>query len=267
VLASATEDQVRAGLGPLVDGYRAWLDSQAEQAEALPPHLRGLADDVIREARDGAAQRLAAGLAHVTDDPEAFARFRFMNEVMRDQRIHTQISALRSSDPALSYDDARQRVAETERREPSAWRPFQLAFILMQLPALTDPAMPARSGDRARVKLLFFPTGGGKTEAYLGLAAYTFAIRRRHALVASSDGALDGRDGVGVLMRYTLRLLTAQQFQRAPPWCAPPSWRAAGTRPPGGASRSGSGCGWAPTSAPSAGTRPRSSSGRTAGTG
>jgi hypothetical protein len=137
-----------------------------------------------------------------------------MIEVMRDQRIHTQISALRSSDPALSYDDARQRVADAEQREPSAWRPFQLAFILMQLPALTDPAAPARSGDRARVELLFFPTGGGKTEAYLGLAAYTFAIRRRHALVSSSDGPLDGRDGVGVLMRYTLRLLTAQQFQR-----------------------------------------------------
>jgi hypothetical protein len=215
VLASATKDQVRAGLAPLVDGYREWLDGQVEQAAALPAHLRGLADDVVREARDGAAQRLAAGLAHVTDDPEAFACFRFMNEVMRDQRIHTQISALRSSDPALSYDDARQQVAEAERRQPSAWRPFQLAFILMQLPALTDPTAEARSGDRARVELLFFPTGGGKTEAYLGLAAYTFAIRRRQALVSSSDGALDGRDGVGVLMRYTLRLLTAQQFQRA----------------------------------------------------
>ena len=67
----------------------------------------------------------------------------------------------------------------------------------------------------AQVELLFFPTGGGKTEAYLGLAAYTFAIRRRQGLVDSADGPLDGRDGVAVLMRYTLRLLTAQQFQRA----------------------------------------------------
>lgn len=214
-LARATADEVRAGLAPLVDGYRAWLDDQAEGAAALPVHLRGLAEDVVREARDGAARRLAAGLAHVTGDPEAFACFRFMNEVMRDQRIHTQISALRSSDPTLSFEDARQRVAETERQAPSAWRPFQLAFILMQLPALTDPTAPGRSGDRARAELLFFPTGGGKTEAYLGLAAYTFAIRRRQAVVSSLEGALDGRDGVGVLMRYTLRLLTAQQFQRA----------------------------------------------------
>lgn len=214
-LARATPDQVRAGLAPLVDGYREWLDGEAATAAALPAHLRGLADDLVREARDGAARRLATGLAHVVTDPEAFACFRFMNEVMRDQRIHTQISALRGSDPALSYQDARQRVADGEQREPSSWHPFQLAFILMQLPALTDPTSQARSGDRARVELLFFPTGGGKTEAYLGLAAYTFAIRRRQAVVSSSEGLLTGQDGVAVLMRYTLRLLTAQQFQRA----------------------------------------------------
>lgn len=62
---------------------------------------------------------------------------------------------------------------------------------------------------------MFFPTGGGKTEAYLGLAAFAFAIRRRQGVVDSADGPLDGRAGLTVLMRYTLRLLTAQQFQRA----------------------------------------------------
>ena len=65
------------------------------------------------------------------------------------------------------------------------------------------------------VQLLFFPTGGGKTEAYLGLTAYTFAIRRLQGVVGEGDEARDGTDGVAVLMRYTLRLLTAQQFQRA----------------------------------------------------
>jgi hypothetical protein len=63
--------------------------------------------------------------------------------------------------------------------------------------------------------LLFFPTGGGKTEAYLGLAAYAFAIRRRQGIIDTPDGPLRGDAGVTVLMRYTLRLLTAQQFQRA----------------------------------------------------
>ena len=63
--------------------------------------------------------------------------------------------------------------------------------------------------------LLFFPTGGGKTEAYLGLAAYTFAIRRLQRVVGTGADARSGDAGVAVLMRYTLRLLTAQQFQRA----------------------------------------------------
>jgi len=98
---------------------------------------------------------------------------------------------------------------------PHHWRVFQLAFILMQLPALSDPSLPRRSGDLATAQLLFFPTGGGKTEAYLGLAAYAFAIRRRQGLLETPDGPIDGRSGVTVLMRYTLRLLTSQQFQRA----------------------------------------------------
>ena len=82
--------------------------------------------------------------------------------------------------------------------------------------ALTDPTAPLRSAEhQARVELLFFPTGGGKTEAYLGLAAYTFAIRRRQGVVGVGRRSAERRDGVAVLMRYTLRLLTAQQFQRA----------------------------------------------------
>ena len=92
-----------------------------------------------------------------------------------------------------------------------SWRPFQLAFVLLNLPALAEPTHPERSGSEAPVDLLFFPTGGGKTEAYLGLTAFAIAIRRLQGVV---DGR-DGRDGVAVLMRYTLRLLTLQQFQRA----------------------------------------------------
>ena len=91
-----------------------------------------------------------------------------------------------------------------------SWRPFQLAFILLNLPALTHPTHPDRVGTGLG-DLLFFPTGGGKTEAYLGLTAFTLAIRRLQGVVAGRDG----RDGVAVIMRYTLRLLTSQQFQRA----------------------------------------------------
>ena len=84
------------------------------------------------------------------------------------------------------------------------WRLFQLAFVLLNLEGLADPAHP----DRPIVDLLFFPTGGGKTEAYLGLAA--FAIARRHLDNPGIEGA-----GLSVVMRYTLRLLTLDQLQRA----------------------------------------------------
>ena len=131
----------------------------------------------------------------------------------------------------------------------------------MQLPLLTDPAAEKRSGDLAKAQLLFFPTGGGKTEAYLGLAAYAFAIRRLQGVVATPDGLLDGGAGVTVLMRYTLRLLTAQQFQRATALvCAAEMARLRTTPRPGARSRSGSGCGSGPTCRRSGMRRRRSSS-------
>src|SRR4051795_12470468 len=97
-------------------------------------------------------------------------------------------------------------------KEPNwSWRPFQLAFVLVNLPSLADPTHPERQLDTGTADLLFFPTGGGKTEAYLGLTAFTLAVRRLQGEVAGHSG----EGGVGVLMRYTLRLLTSQQFQRA----------------------------------------------------
>ena len=85
------------------------------------------------------------------------------------------------------------------------WYPFQLAFILLNLPGITKLDHPDRSDDqKAIADLLFFPTGGGKTEAYLGLTAYTMGLRRLQGTVAGRTG----ENGIAVLMRYTLRLLT-----------------------------------------------------------
>jgi len=90
--------------------------------------------------------------------------------------------------------------------EAPPWRAFQLAFILLNLPGLADPADPHREA----VDLLFFPTGGGQTEAYLGLAAFAMVLRRlRHPELGARAGT-----GVGVIMRYTLRLLTLDQLAR-----------------------------------------------------
>lgn len=216
-LASISPDELRAGLSPLVSGYGAWLDRHESVAAQLPEHLQSTAGDVLWEARQ-AHQRLVDGLQFLVSDPTALECFQFMNRVMRDQRLASQVAEARKSDSALSIAQAWHNVeaAEAEGKPVATWRPFQLAFILMQLGALTNPTASLRSAEHeARVELLFFPTGGGKTEAYLGLAAYTFAIRRRQAVVQSNEGPLNGSDGVSVLMRYTLRLLTAQQFQRA----------------------------------------------------
>ena len=83
------------------------------------------------------------------------------------------------------------------------WRPFQLAFILLCLRGVVDD----HDEDRETADLLWFPTGGGKTEAYLGLIAFTLFLRRLAGRTAATASA--------VLMRYTLRLLTIQQFERA----------------------------------------------------
>lgn len=207
---------VRDALTPIVEGYDEWLTGEQQKARALPTHMRDEADEAIHEARR-VHQQLADGVEHLATDADALRCFRFMNQVMADQRIQTQVAELRAQDPTLSRSAAREQVLARTDVPPHSWRTFQLAFILMQLPSLTDPAAERRSSPKATAKaeLLFFPTGGGKTEAYLGLAAYTFAIRRLQGVIDSPDGPLDGGAGVSVLMRYTLRLLTSQQFQRA----------------------------------------------------
>jgi hypothetical protein len=212
-LAAASPDELRTGLSPIVEKYEEWLTGEETRASQLPGHLRDEGLDAVNEARKAQSQ-LAAGLEHVLGDADALRCFRFMNEVMAGQRVQSQIARRRAQHPGESIGEARDAVfASTDK--PHSWRTFQLAFILMQLPLLTNPTAEKRSGNLAKAQLLFFPTGGGKTEAYLGLAAYAFAIRRLQGEVDTPDGKLDGDAGVTVLMRYTLRLLTAQQFQRA----------------------------------------------------
>ena len=212
-LMTLRADEVDEAFRPLIDGYREWLDKQTAVADELPAHLRTTADEAIGEA-GLVITRLEKGLRVLKENNDALDAFRFMNRAMRDQRVRSQVAAKRSERQNLSISNALAEV-EAGGDKAASWRPFQLAFILLQLPALVDPGDEFRSGAAANVELLFFPTGGGKTEAYLGLAAFTFAIRRLQGIIETADGPLNGADGVAVLMRYTLRLLTSQQFQRA----------------------------------------------------
>ncbi|MGV9595130.1 DISARM system helicase DrmA [Streptosporangium sandarakinum] len=217
-LADASPEELTAGLRPLADGYSAWLDTEEGRVPDLPEPLRDAARDAVFKARR-AADRIREGVALLTDPgrdrhAEALAAFRFANRAMAAQRRRTAVGRLRD-ELGMGYAQAMAQI-DGEGPKAASWRPFQLAFVLLNLPSLTDPGHTERAADpSATVDLLFFPTGGGKTEAYLGLTAYTFAIRRLQGTVGSALDARDGRSGVSVLMRYTLRLLTAQQFQRA----------------------------------------------------
>lgn len=128
------------------------------------------------------------------------------------QRVRAGVEMLRKDDAvwaafalANTAMDRQSRFRAKEHPRPLVWRPFQLAFMLLVLPGLADPELD----DRECMDLLWFPTGGGKTEAYLALTAFQIFHRRL------TDGHRRQQGGVDVLMRYTLRLLTVQQFQRA----------------------------------------------------
>jgi len=211
-----TADELAAGLVPLVEGYRRWLERQAARIEEDPEIalFADVARVTVERARD-VASRLERAIKLLSDDPQALDAFRFANQAMAHQRIRSELVRRRTADPDAGLPEL---LAALDVPEQRTWRPFQLAFILLCLPGLTDPEHPdAHRGPLldGEAQLLFFPTGGGKTEAYLGLTAYTIAIRRLQGMVGRGDEARDGTDGVAVLMRYTLRLLTAQQFQRA----------------------------------------------------
>ena len=209
------DDLVR-GLRPLVEGYGRWLDDQQLllDGESEIGRYRDVAVPALAEAREIAA-RLDRAVDLLRDDPQAREAFRFANQAMARQRVRSELVRRRTAKPD---SDVAALLRELDVPDNRSWRPFQLAFVLLCLPGLSDPAHPdAHRGPllEGRAQLLFFPTGGGKTEAYLGLTAYTIAVRRLQGLVGQGPEARDGTDGVAVLMRYTLRLLTAQQFQRA----------------------------------------------------
>ena len=200
--------QLPTMLEPLVAGYGRWLDRQERRIgdDASLAGFEPAATEAIVEGRNTLeALRLALDL--LGTDPDARTAFAFANRAMWQQRVHSEAAKARRGDATLSPEDA---VVAADITKNRSWRPFQLAFILLNIPSLTHPTHADRVGP-GLADLLFFPTGGGKTEAYLGLTAFTLAIRRLQGVVAGRDGS----DGVAVVMRYTLRLLTSQQFQRA----------------------------------------------------
>jgi hypothetical protein len=181
-LASKDKQTLLSGLNSFVDGYGRWISRMADEALHVPGEHVEHAGLHIQRCRL-AEERMRAGIAILEKSSEVLTAFRLANAAL-----------------ALQYS---WRI----KPEPPelVWRPFQLGFALLCLRSIAEHDSP----DRETMDLLWFPTGGGKTEAYLLLTAFTIFLRR---LRASGDprGA-----GVTTFMRYTLRLLTIQQFERA----------------------------------------------------
>lgn len=191
-LANATDAELAKSLGQLVTEYREWIDrlsASVQGGEAdVDDDLKVVAEEHVMRARS-AAERMQNGIDLIVTDPVAGRAFRLANAAMQMQRARQDW--VRNGAVGAVGDGTEQK-----------WRPFQIAYILLNLPGLAD----ADHDDRDIADLLWFPTGGGKTEAYLGLVAFTIIHRR-----LKDPEAL----GVAVIMRYTLRLLTIQQFERA----------------------------------------------------
>lgn len=180
-----------ADFGPLealVEGYREWIARTRESDAGLGgDHDETLARH-MNEAEQ-AADRMADGVRVLREDEDVRRAFRLMNRAMAQQRSRQEFHRGGG-------------IGDPQSTSGAKWRPFQIAFILTNLRGLTD----ASSDDRKIADVLWFPTGGGKTEAYLGLIGIAVLLRRIRDPRAA---------GVSVLMRYTLRLLTLQQFERA----------------------------------------------------
>jgi hypothetical protein len=204
-LASLSPSDLRDELSAFVDRYEDWL--QQLRAASAPTSLN------LEAARTRILERIATAVGRMRhgidrlQDPVVLRAFQLTQRVMLRQMRHSSLTyggtpnALKDAPnmPAeASYDD----TASHDDGGP-AWRRFQLAFILLCLPSVVNPD----DDDRRTVDLVWASTGAGKTEAYLALASIGILHRR----FTRGDRA----GGTAVITRYTLRLLTSQQFERA----------------------------------------------------
>ena len=184
-LATAEQEDLKISLLSIPEAYRKWLDQQEANANSLNENLLEQARENISLCRE-VQERMSTNAKRITSDPIKIRAFQLANLAMNLQF---------SWSPERKFDDR-----EFE------WRPFQLGFILLA----ADSVAERHHEEREIMDLLWFPTGGGKTEAYLALIAFLAFYRR-----LSKEVNPDGGDGVAAIMRYTLRLLTTQQFIRA----------------------------------------------------
>lgn len=183
-LSEASVNEIKSGLMSLVDEYEKWIDEQEQKITSLQKEFHLSAKTNLEKCRK-TCKRIKKSIDFMADE-KVYRAFSLANRAMFEQRKAMLV-----------------RSGKYESDDSICWYPFQLAFFVQEICSFADPT----GEERKDVDLLWFPTGGGKTEAYLGIAAFVIFLRR---LRKGADG-----DGVTVLMRYTMRLLTFQQFERA----------------------------------------------------
>jgi len=206
-LSDASKEQRLCSMTALVDLYKSWVDDISVIAQKLDPKYQAAATRNISDCRCS-YKRMYSGIETLKNNENAYSAFLLANRAMFMQRMHLKMQVDMSNEDR--YDDDKEIAKwlleldyRTKSDKNAKWRPFQIAFLLMDINSIVNEG----SDDRNIVDLIWFPTGGGKTEAYLGLTAFTIFYRK---LSYSGESG-----GTAVIMRYTLRLLGAQQFIRA----------------------------------------------------
>ncbi len=201
----ANKEETYKRLCRLRDAYAKWIRDSLIDNPKMSDDIfkKKVGNEVIKKCQE-CLRRISEGIELINSDTKTFDAFCFMNSSMTLQRSISNFSKKYGKGISCNFGDF---VNPNKDENKFCWRPFQIAFILLNLKGIVDPT----SDDREIVDLLYFPTGGGKTEAYLGLISFVIAFRRINADI--EDGY--NRDGgVTAILRYTLRLLTAQQRDR-----------------------------------------------------
>ncbi|EHL79384.1 helicase-related protein [Bacillus smithii] len=200
----STQDHPRKILAPLIEGYKNWIIEKCQEISSLESALQPAARKHMNLCQKS-LDRMIRGL-ELLDDPQVLKAFQLANKAILLQQLNgTEKRDGYVTNGKIVFDKVINKKIQEDsylKNADNKWRAFQIAFFLLSIESFVTET----SDDREIVDLIWFPTGGGKTEAYLGVAAFQMILRR---LRNPND------TGVDVIMRYTLRLLTADQFQRA----------------------------------------------------
>ena len=198
-LAGLDDTNIFDNLNVLTIEYENWINNEKGKIKNIDKNLQNAAIINIKKC-EKCLLSIREGIEFIKNDTTALKAFKLTNEAILFQQIRGNIKKKTFEEMKDGYELP--NFENFDSSKIGKWRPFQIAFLLTSIKS----AVILNDQNREDVELIFFPTGGGKTEAYLGLSAFTCFYRRL-------KNPLD--KGVQVLMRYTLRLLTAQQFMRA----------------------------------------------------